>query len=191
MLVWAAARGTLAVTDCGAYIGQMPSNLAPVDRPTLRSAAVAWMVSQEPVGYLDAVRIMEARADQIARGEADELVWLLEHPATYTAGTSARPEDLLTPGRFPVHATGRGGKFTYHGPGQRVIYVMLDVKRRSGDVRAFVGALEGWLVAALAELGVAGERRQGRVGIWVKTETVKDDTIVEAKIAAIGLRLRR
>jgi lipoyl(octanoyl) transferase len=162
----------------------------PVDRSALPSAAVAWMVSREPVEFLDAIRFMETRADQIARGEAEELIWLLEHPASYTAGTTARPEDLLAPARFPVHITGRGGKFTYHGPGQRVIYVMLDVKRRTGDVRAFVDALEAWIILALAELGVAGERRPGRIGIWVRSENAGATKIEEAKIAAIGLRLR-
>ncbi len=186
----ALARGTLAIPDCGIYIGPMSIKPAPVDRSNLSAAAVAWMVSREPVEYPQAIRFMEARTDQIARGEADELIWLLEHSASYTAGTSARPEDLLAPGRFPVHTTGRGGKFTYHGPGQRVIYVMLDVKRRSGDVRAFVAALEGWVITALAELGVTGERRPGRVGIWVPNEGVGAAKIEEAKIAAIGLRLR-
>jgi lipoyl(octanoyl) transferase len=190
LLDGAAASGTLAIPDRGTYIGRMSTKLAPLDRPTLPSAPVAWMVSLEPVESLEAIHLMEARADQIARGEADELVWLLEHSATYTAGTGARPEDLITSGRFPVHITGRGGKFTYHGPGQRVIYVMLDVKRRSGDVRAFVAALEAWVIDALAELGVTGERRPGRIGIWVRNESVGAAKIEEAKIAAIGLRLR-
>jgi lipoyl(octanoyl) transferase len=150
---------------------------------------VAWTVSREPVGYLAAVGAMEARAEQIARGEADELVWLLEHSAIYTAGTSARPEDLLAADRFPVFPTGRGGKFTYHGPGQRVIYVMLDVKRRFGDVRVFVGALEHWIIEALARLDVAAEIRPGRVGIWVRQPG--RGAGAEDKIAAIGLRLKR
>jgi len=167
----------------------MPSSPAFLDRPPPGSAPVAWAVSHRPIGYLEAVRAMEARVEQIARGEANELVWLLEHPAIYTAGTSAQPEDLLTPERFPVHATGRGGKFTYHGPGQRIVYLMLDVKRRSGDVRAFVNLLEGWVIEALAELGVAGARRPGRIGIWVRTAGEGEQD--EAKIAAVGLRLRR
>ena len=159
--------------DCGAPIG----------------SAVAWAVSGRPVPYLEAVHAMEQRAEAIAKGAARELVWLLEHPPLYTAGTSARDEELLNPDRLPVFRTGRGGRFTYHGPGQRVIYVMLDVKRRSGDVRAFVSALEGWIIAALADLGIAATTRTGRVGIWVPrtdAEGACDD-----KVAAIGLRLRK
>jgi lipoyl(octanoyl) transferase len=151
--------------------------------------AVAWAVSLAPVPYPEAVRAMEQRAEAIAGGAARELIWLLEHPPLYTAGTSARSEELLNPDQLPVFRTGRGGRFTYHGPGQRVIYVMLDVKRRSGDVRAFVSALEGWIIAALADLGIAATTRPGRVGIWVpraQAEGACDD-----KIAAIGLRLRR
>jgi lipoyl(octanoyl) transferase len=186
-------RSVLAVAVLWAYVWPMHSDLPTLDRQP-RSAPVAWAVSRGQVGYLEAVSLMEARADEIARGQAEEFVWLLEHPAIYTAGTSARPDDLLASTRFPVFATGRGGKFTYHGPGQRVIYVMLDVKRRSGDVRAFVGALEGWIITALAELGVTGERRTGRVGIWVR-RSLKDaadaEEFNEAKIAAVGLRLRR
>jgi lipoyl(octanoyl) transferase len=150
-------------------------------------AAVDWAVSRAPVDYLEAVRVMEARAARIAAGAAPELVWLLEHPPLYTAGTSARAEDLLSPDRFPVVQTGRGGKLTYHGPGQRVVYLMLDVKRRFGDVRAFVSALEGWIVEVLAEQGVAGETRPGRVGIWVR----RPGEAGEDKIAAVGLRLKR
>jgi lipoyl(octanoyl) transferase len=160
------------------------------DKPAPAQAeAVAWAVSRTPVAYEAALRAMETRAAQIARGEAPELVWLLEHPPIYTAGTSARPDELLQPGRFPVHATGRGGRYTYHGPGQRIVYVMLDVKRRSGDVRAFVHALEAWIIDALAGLGVAGETREGRVGIWVRRPDKGPDA--EDKIAAIGLRLRK
>ena len=184
-------RGALAIAPGGAYIGRMRSDLTLSDRALPRRATVAWAVSPGQVGYLDAVRLMEARADKIARGEAGELVWLLEHPPIYTAGSSARPEDLLAPKRFPVFATRRGGKFTYHGPGQRVIYVMLDVKRRSGDVRAFVGTLEEWVIAALSKLGVAGERRPGRIGIWVRHPSCAISGAEEAKIAAVGLRLRR
>lgn len=184
----------LAIAVPGAYIGRMRSDLVLYNGPPPRSATVAWAVSRGQVGYLEAVSLMEARADKIARGEADELVWLLEHPPIYTAGSSARPEDLLASTRFPVFATGRGGKFTYHGPGQRVIYVMLDVKRRSGDVRAFVAALEDWIITALAELGVTGERRPGRIGIWVRrllNDAADAEASDEAKIAAVGLRLRR
>jgi lipoyl(octanoyl) transferase len=150
---------------------------------------VDWALSSEPVDYLEAVRAMEARAAGIAAGEVPELVWLLEHPPIYTAGTSARASDLIAADRFPVLATGRGGKFTYHGPGQRVIYVMLDVKGRFGDVRAFVAALEAWIIAALAELGVDGETRKERVGIWVRR--AGDEEQREDKIAAVGLRLKR
>ena len=148
---------------------------------------VEWAVSEEPVDYLEAVHVMEARAAEIAAGAAPELVWLLEHPPIYTAGTSARASDLIAPDRFPVLPTGRGGKFTYHGPGQRVIYVMLDVKGRFGDVRGFVAALEAWIIGALAELGVKGETRPGRVGIWVPDEKRGS----EDKIAALGFRLKK
>jgi len=137
---------------------------------------------------------MEARAEAIARGDADEAIWLLEHPPLYTAGTSSRPEDLTDPGRFPVIQTGRGGQYTYHGPGQRVIYTMLDVKARGADVRCFVRALEGWVIAALAEFGVMGEIRPGRVGVWVvrpDRPPAPDGTPAEDKIAAIGIKLRR
>lgn len=150
---------------------------------------VEWAVSRQPVDYLDAVRAMEARALRIAAGGAPELVWLLEHPPIYTAGSSARVSDLIAPDRFPVLSTGRGGKLTYHGPGQRVIYVMLDVKRRFGDVRAFVTALEAWLIDVLADLGVHGEARPGRVGIWVRRPD--EEGGAEDKIAAIGLRLKK
>ena len=135
---------------------------------------------------------MEARADAIAAGTADEAIWLLEHPALYTAGTSARPEDLTDPHRFPVHQAKRGGQFTYHGPGQRVVYVMLDVSRRGRDVRCFVRDLEAWVIAALAEFGVRGEIREGRVGVWVARPDkppLPDGTAREDKIAAIGIRL--
>ncbi len=140
--------------------------------------------------YERAVAVMEARAEAIHAGTARELVWLVEHPPLYTAGTSARPQDLLQPDRFPVHRTGRGGEFTYHGPGQRVAYAMLDLKRRKPDVRAYVGALEAWLIAALDRLGVHGERREGRVGIWVR-RTDRNQPGREDKIAAIGVRVRR
>lgn len=161
----------------------------PIEPEPAGAGLTEWAVSEQPVGYEGALRLMEARAAQIARGEAPELVWLLAHPPLYTAGTSARPEELLEPDRFPVFATGRGGRFTYHGPGQRIVYVMLDVKKRSGDVRAFVHALEHWIIATLAGLGVSGETRQGRVGIWVRRPDKGAD--VEDKIAAIGLRLRK
>ena len=148
---------------------------------------VEWLTSAAPVPYGDAVAAMERRVAEIHAGLAPQAVWLLEHPPLYTAGTSARAEDLLDPGRFPIFASGRGGQYTYHGPGQRVAYVMLDLKRRGSDVRAFVGHLEDWLIATLARLKVKGERRQGRVGIWV----VRGGAAArEDKIAAIGLRIR-
>jgi lipoyl(octanoyl) transferase len=150
---------------------------------------VDWAVTHQPIDYREAVRAMEARAGCIAAGEAPELVWLLEHPPIYTAGTSACAQDLIIPDRFPVIATGRGGKLTYHGPGQRVVYLMLDVKRRYGDVRAFVSALESWIVEVLAEQGIAGETRPGRVGIWVRRSGEAGEA--EDKIAAVGLRLKQ
>jgi lipoyl(octanoyl) transferase len=146
-------------------------------------------VSDAPVGYADAVAWMEARVEMIARGAAPECVWLLEHPPLYTAGTSARSEDLVAPDRFPVHATGRGGQYTYHGPGQRVAYVMLDLDRRSRDLRAYVASLEGWLIETLAAFNVRAERREDRVGVWVRRP--EKGPGVEDKIAAIGIRVRR
>ena len=149
-----------------------------------------WAVSPEPVGYEAAVAAMEARAAAIAEGRAGELVWLLEHPPLYTAGVSARPGDLLDAGRFPVFQSGRGGQFTYHGPGQRVVYVMLDLSARQRDVRAFVAALEAWLIGALGRFNVRGEVRPGRVGVWVERRQPGLPTR-EEKIAAIGVKLRR
>ncbi len=155
----------------------------------LPARAVEWRISDAPVPYDVAVAEMEARAAAIAAGEAGELVWLLEHPALYTAGTSADAKDLLAPDRFPVFKTGRGGQYTYHGPGQRVAYVMLDLKRRTPDVRAYVHDLERWLIATLARFNVTGELRQGRVGVWVRRPDLGPDR--EDKIAAIGVRIRR
>ena len=145
---------------------------------------VEWITSSELVPYPEALAEMEARSAAIAESKAGELVWLLEHPPIYTAGTSAKDSDLLD-ARFPVYRTGRGGQFTYHGPGQRVGYVMLDLKRRKPDVRAYVHDLEQWLIETLKELGVKGERRKGRVGIWVQRG------IREDKIAALGVRIKR
>ncbi len=150
---------------------------------------VAWRVSDGPVAYEAATAWMEDRVEAIARGTAPECVWLLEHPPLYTAGTSARPEDLVAPDRFPVHATGRGGQYTYHGPGQRVAYVMLDLDRRSRDLRAYVASLEAWLIATLAAFNVRAERREDRVGVWVRRPEKGPE--VEDKIAAIGIRVRR
>jgi len=149
-----------------------------------------WAVSGAPVGYPEAVAAMEARAAAIAEGRAGELVWLLEHPPLYTAGISAKPSDLLDPDRFPVFQSGRGGQFTYHGPGQRVAYVMLDLAARQRDVRAFVAALEAWIVGALARFNVRGEVRPGRVGVWVERRA-PGAPATEEKIAAIGVKLRR
>ena len=163
---------------------------------TFRSAIaspVEWRIADGLTPYPDAVAWMEARAAKIADGTAPECVWLVEHPPLYTSGTSARPQDLMTP-RFPVHATGRGGQFTYHGPGQRVAYVLLDLKRRQPDLRAFVCALEDWIIATLAAVNVRGERRDNRVGVWVaRPDKARGPTgeIAEDKIAAIGIRVRR
>lgn len=141
---------------------------------------IEWLASVEPVPYPEAVAVMDGRVAAIARGAAAECVWLLQHPPLYSAGTSADPAELLNPDRFPVFSSGRGGRFTYHGPGQHVAYVMLDLNRRGRDVRAYVGALEDWLIATLAQLGVEGERKPGQIGIFVQG----------AKIASIGVRVR-
>ena len=161
--------------------------------PKQGSAPVEWVVADGLTDYEAAVSEMESRAAGIARGEAAERVWLVEHPALYTAGTSAKPADLLD-ARFPVHQTGRGGQFTYHGPGQRVAYVMLDLKRRKQDVRAFVAALEAWIIPTLARFNVTGERREDRVGVWVRRPDKPaglGGAMAEDKIAAIGIRIRQ
>ena len=142
-----------------------------------------WRVEKAPIPYADALAAMEQRVAAIEAGEAEEFLWLLEHPALYTAGTSANPGELLD-AQFPVHQTGRGGRFTYHGPGQRVIYAMLDLRKRGRDVRKHVCRLEQWAIDALADFGIEGERREGRIGIWV------DNKGQEEKIAAIGVRVR-
>jgi lipoyl(octanoyl) transferase len=161
----------------------------PLSLPAADAEAPEWRISDAPVPYEAAVRDMEERVAAIAEGRAPELVWLLEHPPLYTAGTSAEDRDLVDPDRFPVFQTGRGGQYTYHGPGQRVAYVMLDLKRRTPDVRAFVGDLERWLIATLAEFNVTGELREGRVGVWVKRP--EKGLTAEDKIAAIGVRIRK
>lgn len=166
------ARDTLALSSFSAAPG----------------ARVEWRVTDSPVQYEEALAVMEARAAAIADGTAPELVWLLEHPPLYTSGTSAKPADLVD-ARFPVFATGRGGQFTYHGPGQRVVYLMLDLKRRRPDVRAYVASLEQLIIATLAAFNVRGERREDRVGVWVKRPDKGDG--YEDKIAAIGVRLKR
>jgi len=150
------------------------------------TGAIEWRIDTTPVDYEPAVDKMEARVAAIRTGTAPELVWLLEHPALYTAGTSAQDEELLDPKRLPVHRTGRGGRYTYHGPGQRIAYVMLDLARRDRDVRCHVHRLEEWMIGTLARFGVRGERRDGRVGIWVVRPGGGED-----KIAAIGVRVRR
>jgi len=157
-------------------------------------APIGWAVSPGLTPYLPAVAAMEARAAAIAEGRAGELIWLVEHPPLYTAGVSAKPEDLLSPNRFPVFETGRGGQFTYHGPGQRVAYVMLDLRTRGRDVGRFVTDLERWLIAALARFNVEGQMRKGRVGVWVerpKEQKIAPGFAREDKIAAIGVRLRK
>ena len=146
--------------------------------------SVEWRIEPEPIDYAVATEMMAARVADIAAGRASELIWLLEHPAVYTAGTSADPAELIDP-RFPVHVTGRGGRYTYHGPGQRIGYVMLDLNRRGRDVRCFVHAIEQWVIAALARLGIASFTAPGRVGIWTL------DGAHEAKIGAIGVRVKR
>lgn len=165
------------------------------DRPdpgqrTVPFPYVTWEVSDAPVDYRLAVARMEARVAEIRAGTAPEAVWLLEHPPLYTAGTSARPEDLLESEKFPVIRTGRGGQYTYHGPGQRVAYVMLDLTRRGRDARKFVRDLEDWIITALDAFNIVGERRCGRVGVWVD-RTQPGGSEREDKIAAIGIRLRR
>ena len=149
------------------------------------TVGVEWRLSQTPVAYEPAVAEMEERAAAIFAGHGLELIWFLEHPALYTAGASAKPQDLLDPARLPVHQTGRGGQYTYHGPGQLVAYVLLDLNRRGRDVRRHVHALEAWIIAALGDYGIQGERRDGRPGIWVRRRD-RDE-----KIAAIGVRVRR
>jgi lipoyl(octanoyl) transferase len=170
--------------------------MTPVAAPEGHHAPEApeWRVTPGLTPYPDAVAAMEARVEAVLAGAAPELVWLLEHPPLYTAGTSARPDDLLAPGRFPVFATRRGGEHTYHGPGQRVAYAVLDLNRRGRDVRAYVWRLEEWVIRALAEFGVRGERRPGRVGVWVTRPDRPprpDGGPAEDKIAAVGVRLRR
>ncbi|GAA6189301.1 lipoyl(octanoyl) transferase LipB [Litorivita sp. NS0012-18] len=155
---------------------------------------VEWITAPDLTPYPEALAFMEERAEAIAAGQAEELVWLVEHPPLYTSGTSARIEDLTDPERFPVYEARRGGQYTYHGPGQRVAYVMLDLGRRGRDVRAFVQQLEHWVIAALAEFNVTGHIREGRVGVWVERPEkprAPDGAICEEKIAAIGIRLRK
>ncbi len=182
---------------CRWDLADRPGNRKPVDGRVsapdngYTMTELEWRIEERLVAYPEAVARMEERVAAIRAGTAPELVWLLEHPPLYTAGTSARGEDLLEPGRFPVYRSGRGGQFTYHGPGQRVAYVMLDLKARGRDVRAYVRGLEDWLIRTLARFNVTGERRAGRVGIWVERAGATREERREAKIAAIGVRVRR
>jgi len=152
----------------------------------MTSTKIAWKFSDGLTDYPDAVTFMENRVGEIRAGVADELVWFVEHPPLYTAGTSSKEADLLAPKRFPVYDAGRGGQYTYHGPGQRVVYVMLDLNKRGRDIRKFVANLESWIINTLAEFNVTGEKREGRVGVWVSREGGRED-----KIAAIGVRVRK
>lgn len=154
------------------------------------AGALEWRISDDAIAYEDALAFMESRVADIHAGRAPETVWLLEHPPLYTAGTSADEAELLTPDRFPVHRTGRGGRYTYHGPGQRVAYVMLDLTRRGHDVRAFVHGLEDWVIRTLGHFNVIGERRDDRVGIWVRRGAPDNPAARDDKIAAIGVRVR-
>ena len=151
---------------------------------------VEWIISSGLVEYPDALKAMDERVDSIQKGSAKELVWLLEHPPLYSAGTSAKPKDLLIPNRFPVFKTGRGGQYTYHGPGQRVAYIMLDLNRRRRDIRAFVSSLETWIINTLSKFNIRGERRSDRIGIWVR-RTDLNNSDREDKIGAIGIRIKR
>lgn len=158
------------------------------------SSEPEWLTTSGLTSYEDALAVMEQRVAEIHLGTAPELIWLVEHPPLYTAGTSAKAEDLLTPERFPVHQAGRGGQYTYHGPGQRVVYVMLDLNRRGRDVRRFVASLEHWVIMALSDFAVTGHIREGRVGVWVEQPhkaPLPDGSMREDKIAAIGIKLRR
>ena len=147
---------------------------------------IEWRISDQPVAYPDALQVMEQRVADIRSGTAPEMVWLLEHPSLYTAGTSATDEELLDRNRFPVYETGRGGRYTYHGPGQRVAYVMLDLKKRGGDVRKYVCNLEEWVIRTLADFNVIGERRDGRVGIWVRRGALPTPHHAKIKLAPSG-----
>lgn len=171
-------------------MARLPTDLGNTLTQLRSDSRVEWAISPERVSYDHAVAAMEARAAAIRAGEANELVWLLEHPPLYTGGTGAKPEDLLNADQFPVFKTSRGGQYTYHGPGQRVAYVMLDLDRRGKDIRSFVFGLEQWLIEALDHFNVKGERRDDRVGVWVD-RTTPGGPPQEDKIAAIGVRIRK
>ncbi|MEM6383650.1 MAG: lipoyl(octanoyl) transferase LipB [Pseudomonadota bacterium] len=181
-------RSTIKQPIAREALGARRSELRLADR------SIEWRVSDDAVPYETALAEMDARVAAIAAGEARELIWLLEHPPLYTGGTSAQPEDLVDPDRFPVFKTGRGGQYTYHGPGQRVAYIMVNLTQRGGDVRAFVAALEDWIIATLERFNVRGERREDRVGVWVqrpeKGKAAKGG-VSEDKIAALGIRVRK
>jgi lipoyl(octanoyl) transferase len=179
----------LSISRRGEPVLSLRDNLGEAFLAESGSEPVEWIISEGLTDYGRAVAMMEERAAAIAEGRAPELAWLVEHPPLYTAGTSAQDSDLVDPHRFPVHRTGRGGQYTYHGPGQRVAYVMLDLKRRTPDIRRYVAALEAWLIATLDAFNVRGERREDRVGVWVRRPDKGEG--VEDKIAAIGIRVRR
>ena len=159
--------------------------------PSPADDAVAWLIDDRAVPYPEALEFMEIRAAEIYAGRASEVIWLLEHPPLYTAGTSATPEELLAPNRFPVYKTGRGGRYTYHGPGQRIAYVMLDLNKRGQDIREFVRDMEEWVIRTLMSFNVIAERQEGRVGLWVAQGAPDNPAYRQDKIAAIGVRVRR
>ncbi|WP_332065605.1 lipoyl(octanoyl) transferase LipB [Bartonella sp. CB189] len=163
-------------------------------KTTDNSPPIEWKISEDLVQYPEALRYMQERVNNIFTKTAREQIWLLEHPSLYTAGTSANKKDLLKPSLFPVYDAGRGGEFTYHGPGQRVVYIMLDLKRRKQDIRAFISALEEWIIQVLAKFNITGERREDRVGVWIKRlnhPSTQNNLFSEDKIAAIGIRVRK
>lgn len=163
-------------------------------KPQVEDTPVEWRIEDGLTDYQLALEFMQNRAEAIRTSDAKELIWLVEHPPLYTAGTSANINDLIIPDRFPVYEAGRGGEYTYHGPGQRVVYVMLDLKKRREDIRAFVGAIEQWVIDALAQFNIKGERREERVGVWVARKQQPStviDQVQEDKIAAIGIRLKK
>jgi len=174
-----------------AHNGRMEHTMATIEPAPSGGDAVEWRISDSPVDYEDALAFMEQRVADIRAGTAPETVWLLEHPPLYTAGTSAEDDELLEANRFPVYRAGRGGRYTYHGPGQRIAYVMLDLKTRGADVRRYVHDLEEWVIRTLMTFNVIGERRDGRVGIWVRRGAPSNPAAREDKIAAIGVRIRR
>lgn len=172
-------------------VKNLPHNLSMQAELHDNLTEIEWLISDQPIPYPDALSLMDQRVADIRDGKAPEMVWLLEHPPLYTAGTSAADDELIDHDRFPVYQTGRGGRYTYHGPGQRVAYVMLDLKKRGGDVRKYVCNLEEWVIRTLSDFNIIGERRDGRVGIWVRQGAPNNPVAGEDKIAAIGVRIRR